>query len=133
MADAQVTTQTIRKERAPGGDIPETWATYIAMNPDKFVQSQTVDRDTERVMKMSRSGIEKSDAEAVAWLLWRARMVIGWSAVNRKPTKTWEEAVQAAWTKDELFQMCNEKRKRFYEEREARRERLSRSFDGLEN
>lgn len=125
---AQVTVQTIRNERAPGGDIPEVVKNYIAMHADRFIQPQTHDRDVEIVMKMSKRGIEKADAEAVAWLIWRARMVHSWTAVDRKPTLSWEQAVDSAWLKDELFKLCSDKRKHFYEERDARRTRLEQAI-----
>ena len=82
----QVTTQTIRNERAPGGDIPEAVMTYIAAHPELFQQYQSHDRDTERVMKLSKAGIAKQDAEAIAWLLWRSRLVQSWTveAPSRK-------------------------------------------------
>lgn len=122
----QVTVGTIRSERVPGGDIPETVATFVMLHPEMFAARQSLDRDTEKVMRMSKKGIEKEDAEAIAWLLWRSRMVLSWSRnpVTLAPTQTWETAVESAWLKDELFAMCNERRKRYYEAQQARRDRL---------
>lgn len=124
MATKTVTTQTIKTERTPGGDVPEVIMNYLAMHPQWFEGRVSHERDTERLMRMSKKGIAKEDAESVAWLLWRARMVQGWSAVNRVPTKTWAECIESAWLKDELFLMCADKRKAFYAEQEARRNRL---------
>lgn len=119
-----VTTQTIRRERQPGGDIPESVMFFVGARPDLFQDYQTHDRDTERIMKMSKRGITKEDAEAIAWLLWRARLVQSWTAVNRVPTIGWEDAVMSGWLKDEMFKLCKAKRDGFYAEREARRNRL---------
>lgn len=123
-----VTKKTVLKERAPGGDIPEVVMQWFAMHPDLFQQYQSHERDTARLMKLSKSGVTKEDAEALAWLLWRARMVQGWSAVNRVPTRTWAEAVESAWLKDELFLMCSERRKQHYAEQQARRDRLEQAM-----
>jgi hypothetical protein len=129
----QVTKQVVKNERVPGGSIPETVMHYIATHPFWFQDRQTHERDTERIIKMSKVGIAKEDAEDIAWLLWRARMVQGWSAVNRKPTRSWAEAVESAWLKDELFQMCSDKRRAYYAEQEARRKRLEQMMaTGLE-
>jgi hypothetical protein len=123
-----VTKQTVRTERAPGGAVPESVAIWFMQHPELFAEQQTFDRDTERLMKMSKRSIEKEDAEELAWLLWRARMTLNWSRnAERQPTIDWAQAIESAWLKDELFQMCNAKRKAFYEAREARRERLERS------
>jgi hypothetical protein len=120
-----VTKATIKRERTPGGDIPETVATYIAAHPEQFQEYMTFDKDTERICAMSKKGIELEDAQAIAWLLWRARLVFNWTRdSDRQPTLDWELAVESAWLKDELFRMCKDKRSNFYEAQQARRERL---------
>lgn len=121
-----VTTKTIRNERQPGGDIPESVMMYIALHPDLFCEYVAHDKDTERIVRMSKKGISLEDAEQVAWLIWRARMVRQWTTdrKTRQPTLTWETAVESAWLKDELFKLCADKRKAYYAEQQARRERL---------
>lgn len=125
METAQVTTETIRNERPTGGSIPEVLATWIAANAARFIEYETHDTDTGNLLKMSKKGMQLEDAEEVAWLLWRARMVLAWTAVNRKPTITWAAAVESAWLKDVRFENASAKRKAFYAEQTARRDRLA--------
>lgn len=131
-------------------EIPESVMCYIGLHPEMFMDRQQHDADVEHFVRLSKKrpeqwktkpdrqlgepGVETDewktfigDMDALAWLVWNARMVIQWSSVDRKPTKCWSDAVESAWLRDELFEMCRERRKAFYAEKEARHDRL----DGL--
>lgn len=142
-----VTTQTIRDEREPGGDIPEVQAQYIATHPSLFMERQTHEKDVLQFIRMSKRrptqwaekpnpelgepGVETpewvefvGDMEALAWLVWRARLVLAWTAVDRKPTMPWSDCVESGWLKDDTFRQCLQHRQDYYDAQEARRDRL---------
>jgi hypothetical protein len=142
-----VTTQTIRDEREPGGDIPEVQANYIAAHPSLFMERQAHEKDVLQFIRMSKRrptqwaekpnpelgepGVETpewvefvGDMEALAWLVWRARLVLAWTAVDRKPTMPWSDCVESGWLKDDTFRQCLQRRQDYYDAQEARRDRL---------
>jgi hypothetical protein len=101
-----------------GPEIPESVKNFFAGEELRFSKPVTVSFDTERVMKLSRTGMDKGDAEAIAFLLWRARLV------HRSAKVSWEQAVDHAWLRTELFKVCAERRKLRIAENEARKQRL---------
>lgn len=112
MADIKTLT---RKEFGP--DIPEHVKNYFAENESRFASPVTVSFDTARIAKTLK--VDAADAEALAFLLWRARLVA------RETTASWPEAVDHAWLRTELFKVCNQRRKDRIAQAEARRERLN--------
>jgi hypothetical protein len=72
--------------------------------------------DTERVQKL---GIPAQDAEAVAFMLWRGRMVARYAKVD------FATGLEHGWLRTELFKVCSERRKRAIAEADARRDRLN--------
>jgi hypothetical protein len=113
-----------RSELVKRSDVPEHIADWFKQphQEARFAAPVTVELDTERVIKLSKQGISKPDAEAIAFLLWRARMVRRYAGATVK--MSWPDAVEHALLRDEVFRVCNERRQRAIAEREARKERL---------
>lgn len=108
-----------------GNAVSHNIAKFFADNADRFESGQTVAVDTARIMKMSKSGITEADAQELAFLLWRARMVQRYvNAVAGRPVTQWGEAVWHAWQRSETFHAANAARKERIAQAEARRERL---------
>jgi hypothetical protein len=112
MADVKSET---RREFGP--EIPEQVMMVFALDEQRFAKSVTVSFDTERMAKVF-PGIEAGDAESLAFLLWRSRVVF------REAKVGWERAVESAWLRDELFKTSNDRRKARKAAADARYQRL---------
>lgn len=98
-------------------DIPEKLVNYFASQEAKYSASVRLELDTQRITKVLKVD-EQKDAEALAFLLWRARLV------HREARVSWADAMNHAWVRSELFKVCNERRKARIAESKARKERL---------
>lgn len=101
-----------------GPEIPESVKNYFAGQEARFAAPVTVSFDTERIVKLSKTGMDKADAEAIAFLLWRSRLV------HRSAKVSWADAVEHGWLRTELFKVCAARRKQRIAENEARHQRL---------
>ena len=132
---ATVTKQTVRNEdnaqRNNEGDIPEVVAKFVAANPARFMdkpQAKDVHAADAKRWEVEMT-FTPEDAASVAWMLWRARLVITWTAEQTgagrgKPTVTWARAVESGWLKDPLFKIAKARRDTFYAEQEKRKDRM---------
>jgi hypothetical protein len=101
-----------------GPEIPESVKNFFAGQEERFSKPVTVSFDTERIQKLSKAGMAKEDAESIAFLLWRSRLV------HRSAKVSWADAVEHGWLRTELFKVCAERRKQRIAENEARHQRL---------
>jgi hypothetical protein len=102
-----------------GPDVPEQVKNFFAADPERWGKSVQLSFDVERIKATSKSGISDEDAQALAFLLWRGRMVA------REFKLTFAEGLEHGWLRTETFKVANERRKARIAASDARRERLN--------
>jgi hypothetical protein len=106
-------------KREFGPEIPEQVKNFFAADPERWGKPVMLTHDVARITATSKSGISKEDAEAIAFMLWRGRMVA------REFKLTFAEGLEHGWLRTETFKVANERRKARIAANEARRERLN--------